>query len=265
MQRVGGIRVDVDSIGDIDALPATLELLDDCGVKASFFVAMGPDKAGRNVLKYLTRPRALGRAKPMRFGLRNLMRGLISPACMEDYRSELREIKKRGHEVGLHGYDHYRWIKTGGREAGALIEKGRTLFEGVFKSTPRAFASPGFTMNKEILNEIEDFDYSSDFIHEAPFYPSLNGVQSKTLQVPVSMKSIGEFDADGLNDSRILQTFKQEIGARHFFTFYFHPSYEARYRPALVKNIIEILKDTHEVLTFAEIADRCKNENTPDL
>lgn len=267
MQKVGGVRVDIDSIGDIDALPATLDLLDECEVKASFFVAMGPDKTGRNLPKYLKEPWTLGKVRPMRFGFRNLIRGLVSPACMQDYRAALYAIEKRGHEVGLHGYDHYRWMKTNGEEVGPLIEEGCTLFREVFKSAPRSFASPGFTVNREILRKIDDFnfDYSSDFIYKEPSYPTLEGEKFNTLQIPVCIKSVGEFGMDGSNDGKILQTFKRELGTRRFFTFYFHPSYEVKFRLELLEEIIRLVQKEAEILTFAKIAEKWNNENPSDL
>jgi len=267
MQKVCGIRADIDCIGDIDALPETLDLLDDWGVKASFFVAMGPDKTGQNMFKYLKKPWSLGKVRPMRFGFRNLIRGVVSPACMQDYRSELYDIKRRGHEVGLHGYDHHHWMKTRGEEAGSLIGKGCTLFKEVFKSAPGSFASPGFTVNRKILRKIDgfNFDYSSDFIYGEPFYPVLEGEKFNTLQIPVCIRSIGEFSIEGLNGRKILQTFGQELEARQFFTFYFHPSYEVKYRRELLGEIIRLVQKEAEILTFAKIAENWNNENPSDL
>ena len=265
MQKIGGVRVDIDSVGDIDALPETLDLLDDCDVRASFFVAMGPDKTGKNLFGYLKKPWELGRARPTRFGFRNLIRGLVSPAHMEDYRNELYEIKKRGHEVGLHGYDHYQWIKTGGKGAGSLIEKGCTLFEEIFESVPRSFASPDFTINREILRGVEDFDYSSDIVYREPFYPRITGKEFSALQIPVSMKSIGEFEMDGLNNEQILEKYQNKIEKKGFFSFYFHPSYEVKYKVKILSKIIGLLKEKKEILTFTEIAEKWKDENTADL
>lgn len=265
MQEVGGIRVDIDSIGDVDVLPETLDLLDDFGVKATFFVAMGPDRTGKNLFKYMKRPWDLGKARPSRFGFWSLMRGLISPAYIEDCRDGLYEIKKRGHEVGLHGYDHYQWIKTEGKEAGSLIEKGCALFENIFKTLPKSFASPGFTVNREILRKVDDFDYSSDFIYKEPFYPKLNGEKFNTLQIPVSIKSIGEFDIDGLNNRQVLKKYQKEIEKRGFFTFYFHPSYEVKSRFELLSEIIQLVQERAELLTFADIAKKWNDENTTDL
>jgi peptidoglycan/xylan/chitin deacetylase (PgdA/CDA1 family) len=234
-------------------------------MKASFFVSMGHDEAGKNLLKYIKRPWALGKARPTRFGFGNLMRGLVSPAHMEDYRDELCEIKKRGHEVGLHGYDHYRWVKNGGKDARSLIERGQALFEDVFDCAPRSFASPGFTVNQEILRMTEDFDYSSDFIFKEPFYPRLNGEKFSTLQVPVSLKSIGEFSMEGLNNRQILIKYQKEIEKNGFFTFYFHPSYEVAYKTELLKEIIRLLQERAKILTFGEIAKKWDNENSSDL
>lgn len=265
MQDVGGIRVDIDHVGDIHALSETLDLLDDFGVKATFFVAMGPDEAGKNMFKYLKRPWALGRARPMRFGFWNLMRGLLCPEHMESHGDELREIKKCGHEVGLHGYGHYGWVKDGGKNAGLQIEKGRALFEDVFDCPPKSFASPGFTVNQEILRNLADFEYSSDFIFKEPFYPKLNGEKFNTLQIPVSIKSIGEFDIDGLNNRQVLKKYQKEIEKRGFFTFYFHPSYEVKSRFELLSEIIQLVQERAELLTFADIAKKWNDENTADL
>jgi peptidoglycan/xylan/chitin deacetylase (PgdA/CDA1 family) len=265
MQEMGGIRVDVDSIGDIKALPGTLDFLDDAGVKATFFVAMGPDGSGKNLFRYLKRPWALGRARPARFGFGNLVRGIVSPVCMEDCRAELYEIKKRGHEVGLHGYDHYQWIKTEGQKARFQVEKGRMIFEDVFDFAPKSFASPGFTVNQRILSITERFDYSSDFISKEPFYPRINGEKFQTLQVPVSMKSIGEFEIGGANDGEIQKAYKNEIEKNGFFTFYFHPSYEMNYQTRLLRKIITLLKEKKEVRTLGEIAKKWKNENSANL
>ncbi|MEE8400864.1 MAG: polysaccharide deacetylase family protein [Candidatus Hydrothermarchaeaceae archaeon] len=267
MLKLGGIRVDIDSIGDIDALPATLDLLDGCGVKASFFVAMGPDKTGKNLFKYLKRPWDLKKARPSRFGFLNLLRGLIGPELMEEHKTELRGIEKRGHEVGLHGYGHYRWMNTCGKKSAGDIEKGRAIFEDVFKCAPRSFASPGFFVNNKILRKIDGagFDYSSDFIGDEPFYPTLMGERFNTLQVPVCIKSIGEFIAEGLGEGRIFDAYMQELIKRRFFTFYFHPSYEVKTSMELLDKVIRNLKEFTEILTFAEIAGKWKNENIADL
>jgi undecaprenyl phosphate-alpha-L-ara4FN deformylase len=265
MQGFGGIRVDVDSVGDIEALPKTLDLLDEARVKATFFVTMGPDRAGGNLFRYMKNPLSLKKAKPARFGFINLIRGLLRPAHMENYKSELYEIKKRGHEVGLHGYDHCGWIETGGQKAESRIENGRMIFEDVFGFSPKSFASPGFTVNQEVLRNIENFDYSSDFISKEPFYPRLNGEKFQNLQVPVSIKSIGEFEVAGVNEGEILEAYKNGIERKEFFTFYFHPSYEVNYQAGLLRKIITLLKEKKEVLTFSEIAKKWKDENSSNL
>jgi peptidoglycan/xylan/chitin deacetylase (PgdA/CDA1 family) len=265
MQEIGGIRVDVDSIGDIHTLPETLGLLDELEVKATFFVAMGPDGAGKNLFKYMRRPWALGKARPARFGFGTLARGLISPARMEDCKDELIEIKKHGHEVGLHGYDHYSWIKTGGRKAKTQVEKGRMVFEDVFDFAPKSFASPGFKVNQEILRMMGGFEYSSDFVSKEPFYPELNGEKFQTLQVPVSLKSIGEFEMEGLDEREILGKYQKAIENNGFFAFYFHPSYEVKYKSTLLRKIIENVKENKKIRPLGEIARTWNDENTPDL
>jgi len=55
------------------------------------------------------------------------------------------------------------------------------------------------------------------------------------------------------------------LEARQFFTFYFHPSYEVKYRRELLGEIIRLVQKEAEILTFAKIAENWNNENPSDL
>jgi peptidoglycan/xylan/chitin deacetylase (PgdA/CDA1 family) len=275
-----GLRVDIDAIGDIEATPRLLDMLQDYNIKATFFVAMGPDRTGQNFFKYLARPWALTKVKPLRrFGLKTLIQGLAnSPSMIEEYEDILKETKKKN-EIGLHGYDHLTWVngitKQSREEIKIAIEKGKRGFEKVFGEAPSSFASPGFKTSTAYLSVLEEYNfrYSSDFIGEEPFYPVINGTKAKTLQVPISMKSFGELAMKGISNKGILKIFQQRyeegIRTRKFFTFYIHPSYEAALNARLLNHAIEKL--THDgraiICPFDQIAEewRIKNEDTSDI
>src|SRR5660398_151077 len=109
------IRIDVDSTRDIALLPELLDLLLLLDIKATFFVTTGPDRLALNLFKYITDPRSSLRfikSKPLRYGSHSL-NGLLRKTPVEAMCPEvLLRAKKEGHEIGLHGYDHYAWIRN---------------------------------------------------------------------------------------------------------------------------------------------------------
>jgi hypothetical protein len=256
-----GLRVDIDSVGDIEGTPKLIELLDKLDVKASFFVCFGPDYTGRNLLRYLARPHHIILVKPVRFGLRNLARGFARPFKLENYREQILEIEKHGHEVELHGYNHYSWIR-GKINLTRAIES----FRETMGREPRAFASPGFKVTPEFLLDIENIglDYSSDYLGERPFYPVVDGRSLSTLQLPVNMKSLLELVMAGWSDCTIYRTITHNF-TDDYFTFYVHPSFVVRYKYELLKDILKkAVKDGIDIRTFSEIAGSW-DEDTPDL
>ncbi|MEE8168532.1 MAG: polysaccharide deacetylase family protein [Candidatus Hydrothermarchaeales archaeon] len=243
-----GVRVDIDAVGDIKAVPSLLNLFDEHDIRASFFIAFGPDRVGRNLFKYIQRPWDIPKAKPGRYGFGNLLRSFFNPQIIEGYKTQLIEIEKRGHEVGLHGYDHYNWVREK-RD----IQKGLESFREVFGKKPRAFASPGFKTNSEYLRALDcfGFDYASDFLGSEPVYPLLNGKKADTMQIPVSIKSIGELSINGQSDEQILRLYSQGM-ENEFFTFYLHPSYEVNHNYSLLCRVFQKVGKMGTA-TFSEI------------
>lgn len=268
MKKIG-LRIDIDSIGDIKAIPHILEMLEGYDLKASFFVTMGPDKTGRNLKKFLGSPLDLLRARPTRYGLITLARGFFKPENTQDHIKELRGILGLGHEIGLHGYDHYRWMNTpmDKKEINEAIKRGISVFKHVFGQLPTSFASPGFRTYTDYLEILDRFNfiYSSDFISDRPFYPSIDAGMAKTLQIPITMRSPGELALEGMSDDAILHHFKEQIKGEEFFTFYIHPSYECVYKKELINKMLSICSGIKNNLTFQKIYGDFYYEDTPNL
>src|SRR5262249_51954893 len=79
-----GLRVDVDTRRGLDeGVPRLLALFRRLGIRASFFVTMGPDHSGRAIRRAL-RPSFLAkmwRTNPFKlYGLRTLLSGTLAPA-----------------------------------------------------------------------------------------------------------------------------------------------------------------------------------------
>jgi|Deesub1362A_J573_1020465.scaffolds.fasta_scaffold00098_100 undecaprenyl phosphate-alpha-L-ara4FN deformylase len=259
-----GLRIDVDSIADARSLPLVTQILEEIGLKATFFISVGPDKSGRNLPKYMWKPLKEKSLAVKRYGIRNLLLGLTPlPPRIEDI--NMKFIIKKGHEVGLHGYDHYEWIKRlqymDWKEIKLRINKGIDIFRKMFGFSPRSFASPGFYITEEYFKALEvfRFNYASDVIGANPHYPMLSDRKFRTLQLPVTIKSIFELRQCGKSDKEILRMFKEKKD--NYATFYFHPSYEALFERDILNKILELDLD---FITLGEIA-RDWIEDSPNI
>lgn len=239
---LAALRVDIDTLSDILALEPLLELLESLGIKASFFVAMGPDRCGRNLRNYLHAPWKLLSGELWKsYSMRHLLRTLLVPGVMERHAEALRSIAELKHEVGLHGYDHYTWMRRAERmsvqEAARMIEQGIAAFRIVFGAEPESFASPGFRTGRGYLQALDSFGfrYASDFKGYRAFYPVLGGWRAETLQVPVCMPSPCEISS---SDREVMLELESRLErAESHFCFYIHPSREV-HRLALVERML---------------------------
>lgn len=198
------LRVDVDTRrGLLDGVPRLLDLFRRLGVRASFFVAFGPDRSGL-AIRRAWRPSFLlkmWRTNPFRlYGLRTLLSGTLlrpqpvgagSPAL-------LRHMDAEGHEVCPHGYDHVGWQDRIHRMSPAEIERDLelavTAYRTVFGSQPPATAAPGWRCTDHGL-AVQDrfgFLYASDVRGAGPFWPVYQGTPLHTLQIPTTLPTVDE-------------------------------------------------------------------------
>jgi peptidoglycan/xylan/chitin deacetylase (PgdA/CDA1 family) len=270
------IRIDVDSARDITLLPELLDLLYAIDVKATLFITTGPARLALNVLKYLAHPRNVLKfikSKPLRYGL-DSFNGILREVPVEAIRPEvLRRAINEGHELGLHGYDHFVWINTlpqrGEAEIQESVIKGLKALQAAAQVEVQGFASPGFTITSDLIKALDmlGFQYSSDIKASRPtkpFYPQIGAKKSGVLQVPVSTDSIGELRAKGFSDDEIKARIKRRMDTWHAFrlpfVFYGHPAHEIGCYKKLFSSILkDLCKDErYECLTLAQIAEEWK-------
>ncbi len=270
------IRIDVDSTRDIALLPELLDLLKRLGIKGTFFITTGPDRLALNFFKHLAHPRSYAqfiKSRPLRYGAYSL-NGILRSTQVEAASPEiLQRVKEDGHELGLHGYDHFTWTrKLSMMDEVAikrLISTGMMALEAVTKATAKSFASPGFTVTSALLRAINafDFDYSSDFKSDhpiSPFYPETGSDISGVLQVPVSMDSIGELFAKGLSADEIKARISACADVWHSnqlpFVVYAHPAYELGCQKGLFSSVLQDLDEDarFKFSTLAQIARQWK-------
>ena len=198
-----GLRVDVCTYEGLrTGVPNLLAVLERFGVRASFFVALGPDRSGRAVWRIL-RPGFLAKMRRTRgvrvYGWRTILSGTMLPARhAADLGDTLRAIPKAGHELAAHGYDHRRWqdevFRMEDRDVRREVRQAVAVCERVAGRRPRGFGAPGWQcspISLRVLDE-EGFDYASDTRGRHPFFPSVRGVRLRTLQLPTTLPTFDE-------------------------------------------------------------------------
>ena len=199
------LKVDVDTfVGTRDGVPNLLAILERFGIPATFYFSMGPDNSGKAVRRIFTKKgflkKMLRTKAPSMYGLRTLLYGTLLPAppIAPSFPGVLLETAARGHEVGIHCWDHVKWhdyLPRMTREAaGAELAKAEKLFEEIFGRRAATTAAPGWTVSPDSL-AIQDamgLAFSSDSRGTAPFYPVINGRRYSTLQVPTTWPTMDE-------------------------------------------------------------------------
>ncbi len=199
-----GLKVDVCTYEGLRAgVPNLLRLFAAQGVRASFFVALGPDTTGRAVLRLL-RPGFLAKLRRTRavrtYGLRTILSGTLLPPRHPTPRlvPVLRSILESGHELAVHGYNHQHWQDRLGRmeEKAVREEVGRAaaVYHEVAGGAPRGFGAPGWQVTPASLRIVEEagFVYASDARGRRPFFPQVGGVRLRTLQLPTTFPTLDE-------------------------------------------------------------------------
>src|SRR3990170_8739860 len=105
-ERVLGLKVDVDTRrGMEEGVPALLSLLDEFGLRATFFLSFGPDHSGKAVYRMVRNPRFLFKMirtnAPGLYGFRTALDGALlkAPMIASALPALCRKIEKQGHEV----------------------------------------------------------------------------------------------------------------------------------------------------------------------
>ena len=216
MSLIIGLKVDVCNRRSLkEGVPGLLRTLGEFGVRASFFVAFGPDNSGKAVRRIFRRGflRKMIRTRaPSTYGLKTLLYGTLLPAPLvgESLPQLLNQIKEARHEVGLHGWDHVGWHDRLPRmtldDVRASMSRASQLFEQSLGSPPLFSGAPGWQVTPASLQAQDEygFAFASDCRGQKPFYPRVAGAVLKTLQIPTTLPTSDELlGVDGMNEQAL--------------------------------------------------------------
>ena len=198
------IKIDVDTDrGTRLGVPNLLALFDEFGIKVTFLFSLGPDNTGRAIKRIFRRGffAKVSRTSVVSvYGVRTLLNGVLLPGPHVGRRNEgvLRQVRDKGHEAGIHCYDHIKWqdglAKMTGAEVREEFDKARKEFERIFGGPARAAGAAGWQANALSLGAEDEAGllYASDCRGTHPFYPRTGGQAFKTLQIPSTLPTLDE-------------------------------------------------------------------------
>jgi len=198
------IKIDVDTDrGTRIGVPNLLNLFDEFGIKATFLFSLGPDNTGR-AIKRIFRPgflRKVSRTSVIStYGIRTLLNGILLPGPHVGRRNEgvMKLARDKGHEVGIHCYDHIRWqdglAKMTHDEVFEEFGKARREFERIFGERVRTATAAGWQVNAYSLAAYDEAEllYAGDARGRHPFFPRVQGAVYRTMQIPTTLPTLDE-------------------------------------------------------------------------
>ena len=231
------LKVDVDTyLGTLNGVPALLDLFESFEVKASFLFSVGPDNTGRAIRRIFRKGflQKVGRTSVVsHYGIGTLMNGVLRPGPHIGKRAShvMRQVTGRGHEAGIHCYDHVRWqdFVAGKDEHWTRREMQKALeaFTDALQMIPNTIGAAGWQLNRHViaLEEQMGFKYASDVRGREPFFPLMEGVSSDCIQIPTTLPTLDEIiGSDGIDSSNcwetILEKSREPLPYGHVYTLH---------------------------------------------
>jgi len=188
--------------------PRVLDALKRANVRASFFLAFGPDCSGWAVVHLLD---AKFRAKMAKsnarslYGWRTMLSGTLLPPrkIAAGFPELVRRMVDEGHEVALHGWNHRRW-QDGVRRmdetrAARELALAADAYERIVGRRPHASGAPGWVVSAASLRAQDRLGlaYASDLRGGPPCRLRAGGETFSTPQLPTTTLCIEELLASG--------------------------------------------------------------------
>lgn len=270
MEKALSFKIDVDTYeGMHSGVPKLLELLGRFQVKATFFLSFGPDNAGKaiwNIFRQKGFFKKMLRTKAAKlYGWRTVLSGTLLPARLiaAALPNLVCQIRDAGHEVGVHAWDHRFWqdhLTTLSEDAiAAQFAKSCDAFTRILNTKPKAVAAPGWQLTQKSL-KVEDrleLLYASDLRNGEPCYPSLEGYQAQTLQIPTTTRCLEELIATGMTaEPEWEQAFIEDLSRDVHPVFPLHAEVEGGlFQPFFQKFLPKLLDRFPVVRTLSEYAE----------
>lgn len=274
-ETILGLKIDVDTYrGTKKGIPALIKFLNSEGIKATFFLSIGPDNMGRHIWRIL-KPKFFikmfrGNAAKL-YGWDILFKGFLwpGPDIGKILRKVLRLPVKFGHEVALHAYDHHKWqnkiSKFTAQEVKEQFDIANRRWKKIFDSLPNAAGAPGWQLSEEWLKYADsdacsDIKYRSDTRGSSCCYPRYNGHVFKKLQIPTTLPTYDEvIGRNGVTNEDYNEYILSQIEPGQLNVLTIHTEAEGIVCLKMFKEFIQSCKQKGiKVVPLSEIYERVK-------
>ncbi len=200
-EAILGLKIDVDTYrGMKKGVPRLLSILAQFGMRATFFLSMGPDASGRAIFQMMKNPLLL--KKMLRtnggrlYGIKTALYGTLLPSPMIglSFPRLIEQILSEGHEVEFHAWDHRRWQDELHTRSLEWIEnwfdKGIEAYRRLAKQEPSSFGAPSWIIDDRVLNLVGkySFRYLSCTRAKEPFIHKISGL----IEIPSDLPCFEE-------------------------------------------------------------------------
>ena len=235
------LKVDIDTkIGLLEGAPCLMDMLKKHGdIKASFFIAMGPDHSGR-ALKRLLKPGFLRKQLKSKaaasYGIITMMYGVLlpGPIIVQQAPQLLGQLMQAGHEVGLHGWDHVYWHDKVRHLSLSLtraeLSQAMRLFKQITGFNAASFAAPGWqvTNNAWSIMAQMGITHTSCVRGTHPFRPLVEDKALPLVEIPTTMPSLDEALGRHDNPNQAADWLAEQIKPGELNVFTLHGEVEGR-------------------------------------
>ena len=202
------LRIEVATLrGTREAVPRLAAILKEHGARATFLLALGPDRTGRAL-------GSLPRVPKLRcYGARALLSGTLLPAPDIGPRCAdvLRALPQDGHEAGILAYDRADWVNhiavADETWTAAAMQRARERYEEIFGVPALTHGAPAWRMNRYAYRHEQrlGFRHGSDTRGTGPFIPVVRGEIVACPQLPTTLPLLEEVIAGGVAVEQAVQ------------------------------------------------------------
>jgi hypothetical protein len=275
--RTLSLKIDVCTReGLLRGVPPLLGILGRRGIRASFFLAFGPDNSGK-ALRNVFRPgfllKMIRTGAPRTYGLRTVLSGTLLPARVVAAEAPdlVRRIAAEGHEVAIHGWDHRLWQdglpSMDAAAAGAEVARARDACAVALGAPPEGTGAPGWIVTAASLEAQDglDFRYASDLRAGPPCRLSSGGRVFRTPQFPSTGPCIEEILATGVRGEDVLSdALLGAVSREEHAVIPVHAEFEGRAFAGMFERLLpRLAEDRDAVVPLRELAASQPAESLP--
>lgn len=250
------LKVDVCTHdGMRDGVPRLLGALARHRVRASFFLAFGPDNSGKAVLNVF-RPGFLRKmvrsSAPSMYGLRTMLSGTLLPArpIASGHPDVVKRIAGEGHEVAVHAWDHRRWqdhlAEMDEPEIEEHFEQAFASFERILGRKPKAVGAAAWFVTPRSLKVQDDLglDYAGDLRGGPPCRLRADGALLSTPQIPTTGRCIEELLTLGVRgEEELAKALLEDLGAADPAVLAVHAEVEGGPFAGVLDRVLDALRE----------------------